>query len=642
VTHTAPRHIILGTAGHIDHGKTTLVKALTGIDTDRLKEEKERGITIELGFAFLDLPPWRFGVVDVPGHERFVKTMVAGAAGIDLVMLVIAADEGVMPQTREHLDICGLLGVRRGLVALTKRDLVEPDWLALVTEDVRARLFGSFLEGAAIIPVSATSGAGLAELRAEITRLAPEVPGKDPEGLVRLPLDRVFTMHGFGTVVTGTLAAGRLREGDDVVVLPGGGSGKVRGLQVHGEPRPEALAGQRVAANLQGAPREAIARGEVLVRPGTLEATSIVDVELRYLRVNRTPLPRRSKLLFHSGTTQAMASSLLLDRNELEPGKSALVQLHLESPVVVLPGDHFIARGFSPLEDYGTTFGGGTIVRVHSPRLRRASEEIVSRLQAMASAQLDERVALELAAAGTRGLALAELQMRLGATPRQVEGALTRLLSARRAVRYDQERGAVIHADELARLRALLVEHLTTFHRDNPLREGIAREELRSKLPGDVGARLLHVVLEPLVKDGTLIADRELVRSASHRTAARAEDLRERVLAVYRQARLAPPRTQDVAGGLAAPARDVSDVVALLLREGALVRVSSELLFAREAVDDLRSRLEAHLQEHGQIDAQQFKDLVGQSRKFAIPLAEYFDAQKVTMRVGEIRRLRGR
>src|SRR5205823_1351188 len=269
-TSAAPRHIILGTAGHIDHGKTTLVKALTGIDTDRLKEEKERGITIELGFAVLDLLPWRFGVVDVPGHERFVKTMVAGAAGIDLVMLVIAADEGVMPQTREHLDICQLLGVARGLVALTKKDLVDADWLALVTDDVRGRLAGTFLEQAPIVPCSATTGEGLDALRAAILALAPEVPGKDPDGLFRLPLDRVFTMHGFGTVVTGTLASGRVQEGDDVIALPGGAAGKIRGLQVHGQPHKQALAGQRVAANLQGVDRDAVARGEVLTHPGRL------------------------------------------------------------------------------------------------------------------------------------------------------------------------------------------------------------------------------------------------------------------------------------------------------------------------------------------------------------------------------------
>jgi len=634
------RHIVLGTAGHIDHGKTTLVKALTGIDTDRLKEEKERGITIELGFAYLDLPPWRFGVVDVPGHERFVKTMVAGAAGIDLVMLVIAADEGVMPQTREHLDICSLLGVQRGLVALTKMDLVDSDWLALVSEDIRARLAGTFLEQAPIIPCSATSGQGLDALRAAIAKLAPEVPGKDPEGLFRLPLDRVFTMHGFGTVVTGTLASGRLRESDDVIALPGRAAGKIRGLQVHGQPHKEALAGQRVAANLQGVDREAVVRGEVLTHPGLLQATTVVDAELRYLRVSRTALPRRTRLLFHAGTTQVMAQSILLDRSELAPGESALVQLQLEAPVVLLPGDRYIVRGFRPLEDYGTTVGGGAVVRVQGPRRRRGSPEVVAVLRRMAAAGLEERVELELAEAGVSGRARGDLQMRLGATPRQVDAALGKLQSARRVVRFGEERGTLIHAAELARLRELTREHIAAFHKENPLREGISREELRKKLPGQVGARLLHVVLEALIADGAIHADKDLVRSASHQSGAAAGSLRERVLERYRAAGLAPPRTAEIPTLLGVPPKDTTDVLALMIREGALVRVTPELLFARATIDELRARLLQHLERHGQIDAQQFKDLTGQSRKFSIPLGEYFDAQKLTTRVGDLRKLR--
>ena len=631
--------IILGTAGHIDHGKTTLVKALTGIDTDRLKEEKERGITIELGFAHLDLLPWRFGIVDVPGHERFVKTMVAGATGIDLVMLVIAADEGVMPQTREHLDICELLGIQRGLVALTKADLVEKDWLELVTNDVRGRLKGTFLEKAPIVPVSATTGAGLDVLKKEIVAIAETVPGKDPEGLFRLPLDRVFTMHGFGTVVTGTLASGRVREGDDVIALPGRATGKIRGIQVHGEPHKEAVAGQRVAANLQGVPKENVARGEVLVHPGALEPTNIIDVELRYLRVNRATLPKRSKLLFHAGTTQVMADALLVDREKLAPGEAALVQLRLETPVVVLPGDRWIARGFAQLEDYGTTVGGGAVVRVHSPRLRKPTPEAAELLRAMATATPDDRVELELRAAGPAGLARAELQMRVGATPKQVDATLSRLLSARKVVRFDPERGALIHSDQLGRLRTAAVEHVAAFHAENPLREGISREELRSRL-GDVAPKLLHVVLEPLLAEGKLAADKELVRAPQKKAAPRAGDLRERALELYRKAGLAPPRTPEIAGLLAVAPREATDLLGLLVREGALVRVTPELLFAREAIDDLRTRLLAHLEKNGQIDAQQYKDLTGQSRKFSIPLAEYFDTQKLTVRTGDVRKLR--
>ncbi|HEX8951082.1 MAG TPA: selenocysteine-specific translation elongation factor [Polyangia bacterium] len=367
---------VIGTAGHIDHGKTTLVRALTGIDTDRLKEEKERGITIELGFAHLTLPTGEtVGVVDVPGHERFVRTMVAGAVGIDLVVLVVAADEGVMPQTREHLDICGLLGITRGVVALTKADLVDAELRELAVADIGETLRGTFLEGAPIIAVSAKSGEGLDALKSAIAAGLREVPGKDPEALARLPIDRVFSMKGFGTVVTGTLWAGRIKPGDDLVALPplpGGAPGKVRGVQVHGVTVGEARAGNRTAINLT-TPKEQLARGQVLVRPGELEAGRLVDVRLRYLATSKRALKRRARLLVHAGTAQSLATLSLLDGNELEPGQSGLAQLALDEPMVLLPGDRFILRGFALQRHHGTTVGGGVVLRTLGARLRRGA-----------------------------------------------------------------------------------------------------------------------------------------------------------------------------------------------------------------------------------------------------------------------------
>ncbi|HEY3352811.1 MAG TPA: selenocysteine-specific translation elongation factor [Polyangia bacterium] len=643
----APPPIVLGTAGHIDHGKTALVRALTGIDTDRLKEEKERGITIELGFAWLDLGAYRFGVVDVPGHERFVKTMVAGATGIDLVVLVVAADEGVMPQTREHLDICRLLRIPRGLVALTKADLVTPDWLELVREDVRQVVAGTFLEGAPVVPCSAVTGAGLAALKAALQELAPQVPGRDEGGLARLPIDRVFTMHGFGTVVTGTLAAGRLREGDDVVALPGGAAGKVRGLQVHGAPTPEARAGHRTAVNLGGVPRQDLERGEVLTHAGALTPTAVLDAEVELLAACRGPLARRTRLIFHAGTAQTQCTALLVEGDALAPGAGGLVQLHLARPAVVLPGDRFILRGFTPQEHYGTTVGGGRVLRILGPKLRGRDPEFAARLRRMAAAGVDERVALEVEAAGARGRERGDLVRRLGVAPRVVEAALARLLASRTLVRFDAEREAVVHASALEELRRRALAAVDHFHAEHPVQAGMSREEVRSKLPAYASPRLFHLVAEGLVREGALAADRDLLKRPGHEARAEAAggDLRERVAALYRAQALTPPRHQEVLPALAAAGGaprepEVRAVIEALARDGLLVRVRPDLYFDRDALAALRERLRAFLVERNEITAQEFKELTGASRKFSIPLAEHFDAEKLTLRVGEVRRLR--
>jgi selenocysteine-specific elongation factor len=652
---------VIGTAGHIDHGKTSLVRALTGIDTDRLKEEKERGITIELGFAHLELPTGEtVGVVDVPGHERFVRTMVAGAVGIDLVVLVVAADEGVMPQTREHLDICGLCGITRGVVALTKSDLLVgadgAELRELAIADVAETLAGTFLEGAPIIAVSAKSGEGLDALKSAIAAAVHEVPGRDPDSLVRLPIDRVFSMKGFGTVVTGTLWAGRIAPGDDLVPLPAvpGGApasaqAKVRGVQVHGVTVAEARAGNRTAINLT-AQKEQLARGQVLVRPGELEAGRIVDVRLRYLATSKRALKRRARLLVHAGTAQTLATVSLLDSNELEPGQSALAQLVLDEPMVLLPGDRFILRGFALQRHHGTTVGGGEVLRTLGARLRRGAANFADALatlreneRALAAHDVETRVRLEVARAGEAGIARAALQMRLPQPPRAVDAALAKLSAARALVRYDKERGAVIGQAALASLEARAVAAVAAFHAAQPLLPGMPREELRAKVSSDV--KLLHLVVESLAAAGALAADRDTVRLPAHdpaRQQARAglAPLAERTLAVYAAAALQPPRPVEAAATLGVDPRELSPVVDLLVRGGSLVRMK-DLLFHAPSVEALRERLVAHLKAHAQITPQEWKELVGASRKFSIPLAEHFDAEKVTMRVGEVRKLRG-
>ena len=646
----APLARVIGTAGHIDHGKTSLVRALTGIDTDRLKEEKERGITIELGFAHLTLPTGEtVGVVDVPGHERFVRTMVAGAVGIDLVVLVVAADEGVMPQTREHLDICGLLGISRGVVALTKSDLVDGEMRELALADVAETLHGTFLEAAPILPVSAKSGEGLDALKSAIAAALREVPGKDPEGLARLPIDRVFSMKGFGTVVTGTLWAGRIKPGDDLIAqppLPGGAPGKVRGVQVHGGAVDEARAGNRTAINLTTA-KDELARGQVLVRPGELEAGRLVDVRLRYLATSKRALKRRARLLVHAGTAQTLATLSLLDTSELEPGQSGLAQLSLDEPMVLLPGDRFILRGFALQRHHGTTVGGGVVLRTLGARLRRGTPDTLTALRdnerAMAAGDVDARVRLEVARAGEAGITRAALQMRLPSSPRAVDAALAKLSASRALVRYDKERGAVVGEAALAGLEERALAAVAAFHAAQPLLPGMPREELRAKVTSD--GKLLHLIVESLAQKGALVADRDTVRAPSHDPARKKAQaglapLAERTLALYATAALQPPRPVEAAAALAVDPRELGPVVDLLVRGGSLVRMK-DLIFHAPAVEALREKLIAHLKKHAQISPQEWKDLVGASRKFTIPLAEHFDNEKVTMRVGEVRKLRG-
>jgi selenocysteine-specific elongation factor len=607
---TEPAPILLGTAGHIDHGKTSLVQALTGIDTDRLKEEKARGITIELGFAHLDAGDHRFGLVDVPGHERFLRAMVAGATGMDLVLLVVAADEGVMPQTREHLDVCGLLGLRRGVVALTKVDLVDDEWRALVTEEVRGALVGSFLADAPIVPVSTRTGEGVAALRETLVKMAEALPARSADGAWRLPVDRVFTLRGFGTVVTGTLASGVVHVGDAI-----GSGGKVRSIQVHGEARGEARAGMRVALNLAGVDLDAVARGDVIAPPGALSASQVLDVRLRHLaaRDPRQPaLGRRTKLLVHHGTAQAPATFVLVDRESLPPGEEAFGQLRLERSLLALPGDRFLVRGFRALPGHGTTLGGGEVIRVVAPKVHGRAHRAGEEMRRFAEAGLDERVGLELAASGPAGLTTAELTARLGRSP---DEALRRLLGDREVLGAGD---AYLHATTIARLEKLAMDVLDSAP------DGLAREELRSRLPRALPPRLFDALLAGMTG---IEAERDQVRRAKRPRAVLSPGA-EKLVAAMTKARLETPSPPEGA--------DLQQAV----RAGALVRIRGDYFVARPVLDELRAALVAHLQAHGEIDAQGWKQLSGVSRKYTIPLAEFFDAEKLTLRVGDKRRLR--
>ncbi len=635
------KQVILGTAGHIDHGKTSLIRALTGIDTDRLKEEKLRGITIELGFAYMDLPNGdRLGIVDVPGHERFVKHMVAGATGIDLVALVIAADEGVMPQTREHMEICELLQVKKGLVVLTKIDLVDdPDWVEMVQDDVAQFLKGTFLAGSPIIRVSAATGEGLPELQEALAKLVAQVEPRSSDGPFRLPVDRVFSMRGFGTVVTGTSVAGRLRIGDQVMVYPQQHKSKVRGLQVHNDEVQEIHAGQRTAVNLQSMERALIQRGDVIATPGALVPTYLLDVQLDLLASSPRPLKHRAKVRFHTGTAEHLATAVLLDREELAPGEAAFIQVRLDQPVTALRGDRFVLRSYSPVQ----TIGGGTVLhplpRKHKGQGKR---EAAIALKGLLRGNEDEIILWHVLDAGWSGVTGDELQVRTNFARVSLDKALQRFTSQKKLTLYDKENHRFLHADALNEIQQAVLAILADYHRLYPLKTGMAKEELAAQLPHPVEVKLYNFVLRLLADQQQLVMEMEWVRQHSHKVDLTGDEkiIRGKIEQTYRESGLQPPFFKDVAGSLPGSPRQHQDVLEWTLSQGILIKVKEDLYFHSTVMEELQQRLVAYLKEHGEISTPEFKEMTQASRKYTIPLLEYFDVQRFTIRIGDVRRLR--
>jgi selenocysteine-specific elongation factor len=637
------KHIVMGTAGHVDHGKTALIKRLTGVDTDRLKEEKERGITIELGFASLSLPDGRvLGVVDVPGHERFVRNMVAGAAGIDLVVMVIAADEGVMPQTREHLQICTLLGIRKGFVALTKVDMVDEEWLTLVREDVREFLKGTFLERAPVVPVSSLTGDGFTELIGTIAQVADEVEEAADVELFRLPVDRVFTMKGFGTVVTGTLDSGKVTVGEEVEIFPIGFRARVRGIQVHNRVVESAEAGQRTAVNLQGVDRAVIERGYVLAGPDALDASKRLDCVYRHLAGAERKAKNRTLVRFHTGTSEVMARLILLDRDELEPDGEGFAQLVLDSPLAVVAGDRFVVRGYSPL----TTIGGGVIVDPLTVKHKRFAEGIREEFRHLSSGSEVEKVAVIMARAGIGGITESRLVVRTGIRRSDLRRLLERMFSAKGAVLVDREEKRVLSGPVYTGLQEEIIRELKDYHQRFPLKEGLSREELRTTLGrGDgVDPKIFGMALRDLEKRGELIAEKEMTRLAGHRVQMKGEmgDLREKVDGMYREGGLAPPTVREVLERFPDRKKEIGNLIQVMIREGDLFKISEDLNFHKDALARLRENYRQFLIKEGRATPASFKELTGLTRKFIIPLMEYFDMTKLTVRTGEHRILRER
>jgi selenocysteine-specific elongation factor len=629
------KSIIIGTAGHIDHGKTALVKALTGIDADRLEEEKRRGITIDLGFAHLELvapsgEELRLGFIDVPGHERFVRNMLAGVGGMDLVLMVIAADESIKPQTREHFEICRLLSIPRGITVITKADLVDEDTLSVVRMEIEDFARGSFLDAgrSPIIPVSALKGTGLDELKREIVRWAAEIPARDTEALFRLPIDRVFTMKGFGAVVTGTLIAGKVKKEEEVEVFPARKRARVRGVQVHGSMTDQAVAGQRTALNLAGVQLEELARGMTLTAPGVFEPTQKLEVQISLLK-DAKPLKNRARVHLHAFTSETIAEVALHGVSEIKPGASAFAQLRAADPLLLLPGDRAILRQFSPV----ITIGGAVVLDAF-PLPRQKKEPLQAFLNTLASGGRQETLLARIARRGHEGLSVAGAVRETGLKQSVLQPVIAGLVQQKQIIQVGE---FLLSIEAVRKTREKLVATLGAFHKANPLVGGISKEELRAKL--DLHQTVMEALLAQLVSDKKAEVSSEQVRLAGRGVELKDEEARakQQIEKAFADAGLKVPLMKEVLDKLPVDKARAQKLVTLLLRDRVLIKLADDLVFHQSALQGLRELMAAQKAKTPKIDVPTFKDLIGVTRKYAIPLLEYLDQQRITRRVGDER-----
>ena len=635
------KQIILGTAGHIDHGKTSLIKAVTGINTDRLKEEKLRGITIELGFASLDLPSGQhIGIVDVPGHEKFVKNMVAGATGIDMVAMIIAADEGIMPQTREHMEICTLLGIEYGLIVLTKIDLVDEEWLDLVSEDIKDFVHETFLEKAPIVPLSSVTGVGHNKFISALEELSAVIPERPPSSLFRLPADRVFTMKGFGTVITGTLTSGHVQVGNTIMIYPSGITSKVRGIQVHNQSVNSAEAGMRTAINFQGLDKTSVNRGDVLSNPGALKPSYMLDVSIHYLASCKKPIKNRTIVRFHAGTSEVLGILVLLNKDELIPGETNVAQLRIDSPVAVTKDDRFVLRSYSPVR----TIGGGHILNPIPQKHKRFKPGIVEGLKGLVESSHQEIILYHINKSGHRGISLSDLKIMTNIPEKQFQNISQDLLSKRIIILADKDNQIYIHHNSFDTLKKETAFHLTQYHKKNPLKAGMPKEELKSKIPVLQGPKLFNLILNQMIKDKEILQEENTVHLTTHKVSLGVDqaDIRKKILEAYLNSGLTPPYFKEIVSNLDIETSRAKDVLMLLIDEGLIVKVKEDLYFHTKTIKDLEQRLVGFLISHQELTTPQFKEMTKVSRKYLIPLIEYFDSQHVTIRIGDIRKLRTR
>lgn len=632
------KNVIIGTAGHIDHGKTTLIKALTGRDTDRLKEEKERGISIELGFTYFDLPSGRrAGIIDVPGHEKFIKNMLAGAGGIDVVVLVIAADEGVMPQTREHLNILSLLQVKKGIIALTKKDMVDHEWLEMITEQIRDEVADSFLKEAKIIPVSSVNGDGLKELVAEIDSLTEVVEEKDTHEVFRLPVDRSFTITGFGTVVTGTLISGSINEGDRIEIYPRKTETRVRSIQVHEKNVKTAYAGQRVAINIANVKLDEIQRGDVLTQPGRMEPTMMLDARMEMLNGADKSIDNRDRLRLYHGTSEIMCRVVLLDREELKPGESAFVQLRLEEETACMKGDRFVIRTYSPM----LTIGGGTILEPNPPRRKRFKEDVIEELKIKEQGNPAEVVERYLIQNSDKYPEKKTIMKAVGNMGSELYSKISAELLEKQLI-HEFKLGDeifVLHIRYLKDVGTKLTELLEAYHKRNPLKSGISKEELRTKVFEGIKPRLTDLIFEYFEADNIIKLQNQYVAQSGFKV--QFNKLQTEIKVVieknYEENRFNPPKLTELAETSRLDKNQCQLVYNALIEMGELVKLDEDIALSKGAYNEAVELLRKHIKENGSIQLGQFRDLLGTSRKYAMALLDYFDQNKITKRVGDNR-----
>ena len=631
------KHVIIGTAGHVDHGKTLLVKALTGIDTDRLVEEKKRGITIELGFAHLDFDDGtQAGIVDVPGHEKFIKNMLAGAGGIDLAMLVVAADEGFMPQTVEHLGILSLLGIHDGLVVITKCDMVDPEWVEMVKEDVAAQVAGTFLEGKPVFTVSAYTGQGIPELREKLKELVHKASEKNLRTPFRLPIDRVFSVDGFGTVVTGTLIEGAVAEGEMAEVLPTGLQARVRNLQVHGKDVDTAFAGQRVAVNLAGVKKADLARGDTIAKPGSVRTSLMLDVRLQNLKNSQRTILTGSQVHLYHGSAVRLSKVILLDRDALQPGESCYAQLRMTEEIAAKPGDRFVIRFYSPLE----TIGGGVILDDNPRKHKRGDPKALEILEIKESGSGGDKLIQTVAEYGHSLPTLEKLAAQLNMEQEELLGDLNGLCSSGKLLEPLPGRylASSVFDGIWENCRALLEQ----YHKQNPLHAGMKVAELRQKLLKNTDQTVADAILSALAREGKIkaVADRYALADFSVHLTKKQNGIRERLLQIYQKAGLEVPGLDEVyAAFSSAEQTDCKQVVESLVSGGGLVMLTPQLCIHSQVYADICRKTKEFMEENGELTLAQFRDLLGTSRKYALAVLEYYDKNKILKKDGDVRRM---
>lgn len=634
------KNIIVGTAGHIDHGKTTLIGALTGADTDRLKEEKERGISIDLGFTGFDLSDEiHAGIIDVPGHEKFIKNMLAGAAGVDLALLVIAADEGIMPQTREHLAILELLQVKYGVVAITKADKVESDWLELVVEDAREQLGDSFLKDAPFISVSAPEGTGLEQLTEALLEEAKKIPGKDQASNVYLPIDRVFTMSGFGTVITGTLVSGTLETGSQMLIYPDKNQARIRSIQVHNEKVEAAYPGERTGVNLAGIDKEDIQRGDVLATPGSLIATSRLDGRIKLLPSSPMILENDTRIRFHIGAREVLGRAYLIDKDEILPGESGLVQFRLEETIVSRFKENFVIRRYSPM----TTIGGGKVLENSPPRRKRHDPAAIEELKIKESGTPAERIELTLKLAA-KPLRINDLIERTGLSETEINKHLQGLIEIAQVHELSKyQKPSYLAAEPKEKAQTEMMEITENYHQEQPLRPGISRAELRTSLSIELNTNEFNQLAEELEETGKLELSQKYIKEAGFEVefTGRAAEIKSEALKLFEENKFSPPELPDLAEALNEDNQKlIKEVIGALEEAGRLIRLTEDLYFKEEAVAEAEEKLKEFFLQNDSLELSQFRDIIDSSRKYALPLLEYFDEQGVTYREGDKRYLK--